>query len=113
MATAPRPHCSSLRRRRRQRSARWYWSLRHSPARLPPPAPRQLLKALGVDPRPVHETMAAVIDGAAARDAAARAAGRSEYRQVAIVDAVAGFAGTEDMLVSTVRAWLAASTDTP
>jgi pimeloyl-ACP methyl ester carboxylesterase len=54
---------------------------------------------------------AAVLDGAAARDAAARAAGRSDYRQVAIADGVAGFAATEDLLLSTVRAWLAANSD--
>ena len=57
--------------------------------------------------------VAAVLDGAATRDAAARAAGKSDYRQVAIADGVAGFAATEDLLVSTVRAWLAANTDGP
>jgi pimeloyl-ACP methyl ester carboxylesterase len=57
--------------------------------------------------------VAAVLEGAAARDAAARAADKSDYRQVAVADGVAGFAGSEEVLVSTVRAWLAANTDRP
>ncbi|WP_446698123.1 helicase-related protein [Aurantiacibacter sp. D1-12] len=44
------------------------------------PAPRALLKALGVDPRPIHESMAAVIDSAKPMPAGYRRAGKQAIR---------------------------------
>ena len=44
------------------------------------PAPRQLLKALGIDPRPVREAMEAVIEGGKQLPAGYRRAGRQAIR---------------------------------
>lgn len=44
------------------------------------PAPRRLLQALGADPRPIREDMAAVIDGGKAPPAGYRSAGKQAIR---------------------------------